>query len=157
MVVFYFSLGTFGPNNFFVSWSILIKFIFQVRLALFYTRLNFEISSSTSLFSTDEKPEEKKFPNLFFIPWNKTLTLNNSKTTGPIDLKFFVNMHLRPSYARKKYYPLEEGQRRRSGAQEKTRTSTALRPLAPEASASTNSATWAGDLGNPFATAWESA
>ena len=30
-----------------------------------------------------------------------------------------------------------------SGAQEKTRTSTTLRPLAPEASASTNSATWA--------------
>ena len=30
-----------------------------------------------------------------------------------------------------------------NGAQEKTRTSTALRPLAPEASASTNSATWA--------------
>jgi hypothetical protein len=29
------------------------------------------------------------------------------------------------------------------GAQEKTRTSTTLRPLAPEASASTNSATWA--------------
>ena len=29
------------------------------------------------------------------------------------------------------------------GAQERTRTSTALRPLAPEASASTNSATWA--------------
>ena len=32
----------------------------------------------------------------------------------------------------------------RSGAQEKTRTSTPLRELAPEASASTNSATWAG-------------
>ena len=30
-----------------------------------------------------------------------------------------------------------------NGAQEKTRTSTTLRPLAPEASASTNSATWA--------------
>ena len=30
-----------------------------------------------------------------------------------------------------------------SGAQEKTRTSTTVRPLAPEASASTNSATWA--------------
>ena len=30
-----------------------------------------------------------------------------------------------------------------AGAQEKTRTSTALRPLAPEASASANSATWA--------------
>ena len=29
------------------------------------------------------------------------------------------------------------------GAQEKTRTSTTLRPLTPEASASTNSATWA--------------
>ena len=34
------------------------------------------------------------------------------------------------------------------GAQEKTRTSTALRPLAPEASASTNSATWAGSIAN---------
>ena len=32
----------------------------------------------------------------------------------------------------------------KSGAQEKTRTSTILRSLAPEASASTNSATWAG-------------
>ena len=31
----------------------------------------------------------------------------------------------------------------RNGAQEKTRTSTILRSLAPEASASTNSATWA--------------
>ena len=31
----------------------------------------------------------------------------------------------------------------KSGAQEKTRTSTILRSLAPEASASTNSATWA--------------
>jgi hypothetical protein len=31
----------------------------------------------------------------------------------------------------------------KNGAQEKTRTSTTLRPLAPEASASTNSATWA--------------
>src|SRR5918996_2442248 len=31
----------------------------------------------------------------------------------------------------------------RDGAQERTRTSTAFRPLAPEASASTNSATWA--------------
>ncbi len=30
-----------------------------------------------------------------------------------------------------------------NGAQERTRTFTALRPLAPEASASTNSATWA--------------
>src|SRR5262249_15283272 len=30
-----------------------------------------------------------------------------------------------------------------SGAQEKTRTSTSLRPLEPESSASTNSATWA--------------
>ena len=30
-----------------------------------------------------------------------------------------------------------------NGAQERTRTSTALRPLAPEASASTNSTTWA--------------
>ena len=30
------------------------------------------------------------------------------------------------------------------GAQERTRTSTSLRILAPEASASTNSATWAG-------------
>jgi hypothetical protein len=31
-----------------------------------------------------------------------------------------------------------------NGAQEKTRTSTTLRSLTPEASASTNSATWAG-------------
>ena len=30
------------------------------------------------------------------------------------------------------------------GAQERTRTSTSIRTLAPEASASTNSATWAG-------------
>lgn len=30
-----------------------------------------------------------------------------------------------------------------SGAQERTRTFTAVKPLAPEASASTNSATWA--------------
>src|ERR1700740_1609089 len=38
------------------------------------------------------------------------------------------------------------GQRRaapRGGAQEKTRTSTSFRPLEPESSASTNSATWA--------------
>jgi hypothetical protein len=34
-----------------------------------------------------------------------------------------------------------------NGAQEKTRTSTPLRVLAPEASASTNSATWARDAG----------
>ena len=33
--------------------------------------------------------------------------------------------------------------RLRNGAQERTRTSTAVKPLAPEASASTNSATWA--------------
>ena len=31
-----------------------------------------------------------------------------------------------------------------NGAQERTRTSTSIRTLAPEASASTNSATWAG-------------
>ena len=31
----------------------------------------------------------------------------------------------------------------KSGAQERTRTFTAVKPLAPEASASTNSATWA--------------
>jgi hypothetical protein len=30
-----------------------------------------------------------------------------------------------------------------TGAQERTRTFTAVKPLAPEASASTNSATWA--------------
>ncbi len=35
---------------------------------------------------------------------------------------------------------------RSRGAQEKTRTSTPLRELAPEASASTNSATWAGHV-----------
>ena len=35
-----------------------------------------------------------------------------------------------------------------SGAQEKTRTSTTLRLLAPEASASTNSATWAAKVLN---------
>ena len=34
-----------------------------------------------------------------------------------------------------------------NGAQEKTRTSTSIRTLAPEASASTNSATWAGVFG----------
>ena len=34
------------------------------------------------------------------------------------------------------------------GAQERTRTSTPLRELAPEASASANSATWAKDLAN---------
>ena len=39
------------------------------------------------------------------------------------------------------------------GAQEKTRTSTSLRKLAPEASASTNSATWAGRVGRDLATA----
>ena len=33
--------------------------------------------------------------------------------------------------------------RAKAGAQERTRTSTAVKPLAPEASASTNSATWA--------------
>ena len=37
--------------------------------------------------------------------------------------------------------------RGRNGAQEKTRTSTSIRTLAPEASASTNSATWAGVFG----------
>ena len=35
-----------------------------------------------------------------------------------------------------------------SGAQERTRTSTSFRTLAPEASASTNSATWAGPVTN---------
>ncbi len=34
-------------------------------------------------------------------------------------------------------------QSRGNGAQERTRTFTAVKPLAPEASASTNSATWA--------------
>jgi hypothetical protein len=34
--------------------------------------------------------------------------------------------------------------RRISGAQERTRTSTSIQKLAPEASASTSSATWAG-------------
>ena len=33
-----------------------------------------------------------------------------------------------------------------AGAQERTRTFTAVKPLAPEASASTNSATWAAAL-----------
>ncbi len=37
-----------------------------------------------------------------------------------------------------------------SGAQERTRTSTSLRILAPEASASTNSATWAGVVGGVY-------
>ena len=36
------------------------------------------------------------------------------------------------------------------GAQERTRTSTSIRTLAPEASASTNSATWAGVDGSAF-------
>ena len=39
------------------------------------------------------------------------------------------------------------------GAQEKTRTSTLLRELAPEASASTNSATWAGVVWRSY---WQS-
>ncbi len=34
---------------------------------------------------------------------------------------------------------------KKNGAQERTRTFTAVKPLAPEASASTNSATWAPD------------
>src|SRR4051794_36514072 len=38
---------------------------------------------------------------------------------------------------------------RSDGAQERTRTFTALRPLAPEASASTNSATWAQAVRSP--------
>jgi hypothetical protein len=37
----------------------------------------------------------------------------------------------------------KESGERRVGAQERTRTSTALRPLEPESSASANSATWA--------------
>src|SRR5262249_50272276 len=37
----------------------------------------------------------------------------------------------------------EKTDHRSDGAQERTRTFTTLRPLAPEASASTNSATWA--------------
>ena len=36
------------------------------------------------------------------------------------------------------------------GAQERTRTSTSIQTLAPEASASTNSATWAGVVGSAF-------
>ena len=36
------------------------------------------------------------------------------------------------------------------GAQERTRTSTSIRTLAPEASASTNSATWAGVVGPAY-------
>src|SRR5512141_143740 len=35
-----------------------------------------------------------------------------------------------------------------NGAQERTRTFTAVKPLAPEASASTNSATWARSVGS---------
>ena len=38
----------------------------------------------------------------------------------------------------------QDDKNRVDGAQEKTRTSTSFRKLAPEASASTNSATWAG-------------
>src|SRR5438477_7542426 len=37
---------------------------------------------------------------------------------------------------------------RANGAQERTRTFTAVKPLAPEASASTNSATWARSVGS---------
>ena len=37
-----------------------------------------------------------------------------------------------------------------NGAQERTRTSTSIRTLAPEASASTNSATWAGVVGPAY-------
>src|SRR3954471_24648059 len=40
---------------------------------------------------------------------------------------------------------------RSDGAQERTRTSTTLRSLAPEASASTNSATWAQAVSSPGA------
>ena len=42
-----------------------------------------------------------------------------------------------------RFQPLRRG----GGAQERTRTFTAVKPLAPEASASTNSATWACLLG----------
>src|SRR5258708_15144591 len=38
--------------------------------------------------------------------------------------------------------------RQNDGAQERTRTFTAVKPLAPEASASTNSATWARSVGS---------
>src|SRR5262249_32764578 len=37
---------------------------------------------------------------------------------------------------------------KQDGAQERTRTFTAVKPLAPEASASTNSATWARSVGS---------
>src|SRR5262245_3693000 len=42
----------------------------------------------------------------------------------------------------------------RGGAQERTRTFTAVKPLAPEASASTNSATWAPSVGSGGGYIW---
>ena len=98
--------------------------------------------------------EEKLEPALQFLasPWKLW-------ETGEITLRRTV---LRLAFTDRLAYHLNEGARTpktslpfkalegnsargvKFGAQEKTRTSTSIRPLAPEASASTNSATWAG-------------
>ena len=77
------------------------------------------------------------------VCWDPPLKVVDAVLGERIRDRFVIRHVLRPRSFHKKTEGIQQVELE-DGAQERTRTSTSIQTLAPEASASTNSATWAG-------------